>query len=114
MPYIKKVTLPCFLIGVFARDNGFSKKTAVSGAVLGNLTLAFCILNSLLLFGNKFAGRLDYPYAFAISTVTFGNLFCRLDGFAYFIYFASCLIKITLSVSIIKSITFNCKNNICN
>ena len=114
IPYIKKVALPGFLIGVFARDNGFSKKTAVFGTVLGNLTLAFCILNSLLLFGNEFAGRLDYPYALAISTVTFGNLFCRLDGFAYFIYFASCLVKITLSVSVIKSVMSNCKNNMCN
>lgn len=103
MPYFKKITLPSLLLVIFAKLNGFSKKTAFSGMALGNLLLAFCVLNSVLLFGSEFAGRLSFPYASAISTVTFGNLFSRLDGFAYFIYFASCLIKITVSVGIIKA-----------
>lgn len=103
MPYFKKVTLPSFLLLSYAKLNGFSKKTAFCGMALGNALLAFCILNSVLLFGSSFAGRLDFPYAFAISTVTFGNLFTRMDGFAYFIYFASCLIKITISAQIIKA-----------
>ncbi len=103
MPYLKKVTLPSVLLAVFAKTNNFSEKIAFCGVGLGNLLLAFCVLNSVLLFGNEFAGRLSYPYASAISTVTFGNLFTRMDGFAYFIYFASCLIKITISVSIIKA-----------
>ncbi len=103
IPYLKKVTLPSFLLLVYSKINGFGKKTTLCGVALGNALLAFCILNSVLLFGSSFAGRLDFPYAFAISTVTFGNLFTRMDGFAYFIYFASCLIKITVSIEIIKA-----------
>ncbi len=103
MPYLEKITLPSLLLVVYAKLHEFSDKATFSGMALGNALLAFCILNSVLLFGSDFAGRLDYPYASAISTVTFGNLFTRMDGFAYFIYFASCLIKITVSAQIIKA-----------
>ena len=55
-----------------------------------------------MLFGAQMSGEFDYPYAMAISTVTFGNLFSRLDGFSYFIYFVTALIKITVCVDVIK------------
>lgn len=102
MPYIKKVTLPSLLLPIFARIGGKNKKSTLLGFFGGNVLLAVCILNSVLLFGSNFSGGLDFPYASAISTVTFGNLFTRMDGFAYFIYFASCIIKITVCVNIIK------------
>ncbi len=101
LPYIKTVAVPSLLLVVYAKLIATPKKSAYWGLVSGNLLLAGCILNSVLLFGSKFSGRLDYPYASAISTVTFGNLFTRMDGFAYFIYFASCLIKITVCINII-------------
>lgn len=101
MPYIKTVTLPSLLLVLFAKITKNKKSTAFLGLLSGNILLASCILNSVLLFGSKFSGRLDFPYASAISTVTFGNLFTRMDGFAYFIYFASCVIKITVCVKII-------------
>lgn len=102
IPYIKTVTLPSLLLVFFAKITKNTKKSAFLGLLSGNVLLAVCILNSVLLFGSKFSGRLDFPYASAISTVTFGNLFTRMDGFAYFIYFASCIIKITVCVNIIK------------
>lgn len=101
MPYIKTVTLPSMLLVVFAKITKNKKSTAFLGLFSGNVLLAGCILNSVLLFGSEFSGRLNFPYASAISTVTFGNLFTRMDGFAYFIYFASCVIKITVCVKII-------------
>ena len=100
-PYIKAVTLPSLLLVVFAKITKNKKSSAFLGLLSGNVMLAACILNSVLLFGSKFSGRLDFPYASAISTVTFGNLFTRMDGFAYFIYFASCIIKMTVCVKII-------------
>lgn len=101
--YIKTVTLPSLLLVIYAKITQKNKKTAYLGLISGNVLLAACILNSVLLFGSKFSGRLDFPYASAISTVTFGNLFTRMDGFAYFIYFASCIVKITVCINIMKN-----------
>lgn len=102
LPYLKGVTLPSVLVCFFAKITQKPQKTALCGVALGGVCLGFCILNSVLLFGAEFSGALSYPYAQAISTVTLGNLFTRMDGFAYFIYFSSCLVKITVCVNIIK------------
>ena len=91
--------------GVFGK---IRKKASVYGIILGFALLGLCLLNSLLLFGSNLAALLDYPYASAISTVTVGRLFTRLDGFSYFVYFTSCLTKITVCVFIIRYILKNC------
>ena len=110
LPYIKKVVLPSLLLVIYAKILQKPKKVMYFGMIAGNALLAVCLLNSILLFGSVFSGELEYPYASAISTVTFGNLFTRMDGFAYFIYFASCIIKITVCVYIIKFVIRNKKN----
>lgn len=103
MPYIKKITLPSLLLIIYAKIFQKPKKVMFFGMITGVILLAACLLNSVLLFGSVFSGELGYPYASAISTVTFGNLFTRMDGFAYFIYFASCIIKITVCINIMKN-----------
>ncbi len=104
IPYLKSVTLPSLLLGFYAKTTKSPKKFAFGGLFCGNLLLAVCILNSVLLFGSDFAGKLKYPYASAISTVTLGNLFTRMDGFAYLIFFASVIVKITVCIKIIRFI----------
>lgn len=103
-PYIKRVVLPTFVLSVYARLLKIEKKATLSGLLCGNLLLGICILNSVLLFGIGLSAKLSYPYADAISTVTFGNLFTRMDGFAYFIYLASSLVKISVCVQVIKAL----------
>lgn len=100
--YLKSVTLPSVMVIIYARLINIEKKTAIGGLLGGNIFLGLCILNSVLLFGIALSAKIDYPYAVAISTVTFGNLFTRMDGFAYFIYFTSCLVKITVCTFIIR------------
>ena len=39
-----------------------------------------------MLFGPTFAARIEYPYTAAVSTVSVGRLFTRMDYFSYFIY----------------------------
>lgn len=84
----------CFL-------GSIKNKATVLGIFSGFLLLGICILNSLMLFGPDFAATLSYPYASAVSTVTVGRLFTRLDGFSYFVYFASCITKITVCIKLI-------------
>ncbi|MBQ3547090.1 MAG: hypothetical protein IJA44_01265 [Clostridia bacterium] len=102
LPYIKSVTLPTAVLTLYAKQTNTTKTVAFSGICVGNAFLLISIFNSVLLFGAQMAGEFDYPYAMAISTVTFGNLFSRLDGFSYFIYFVTALIKITVCINVIK------------
>ncbi len=104
-PYLLKITLPSFVLAVYIKESrpDFGKRDLTFG-VLAGLTLSLaCILNSVLIFGSNLAGRLIYPYSSAVSTVTFGRLFTRLDGFVYPLYFSACLVKACVCISVIKS-----------
>ena len=103
LPYVKSVTLPTAVLALYAKQHKTSKTVAITGICVGNAFLLVSIFNSVLLFGAKMSGEFNYPYAMAISTVTFGNLFSRLDGFSYFIYFVTTLIKATVCIKVIKS-----------
>ncbi len=100
--YIKTLSLPSVLLGIFAKQEKIKKGILIGGLGLGLLCFAVTVLNSVLLFGIEFSGRLDYPYSAAGSTVTFGNLFTRLDGFLYFVYAATCITKCTIAIFTIK------------
>ena len=54
MPYIKKVVLPSLLLVFLAKIFGNSKKTAFLGIGIGNILLAICLLNSVLLLEANF------------------------------------------------------------
>lgn len=100
--YFKSLVIPALLLGVFAKQERIKKVVLFSGLGLGLVCLAVTILNSVLLFGIKFSGELSYPYSSAGSTVTFGNLFTRLDGFLYFVYSATCITKCAVGIFIAK------------
>jgi hypothetical protein len=102
LPYLKTVTLPVGLLPILAKTNGIKKSANIIGVAVGCLLFGVCILNSVLLFGFPFASVLDYPYSSAGSTVTFGNLFTRMDGLLYFVYLASSFVKCIVGIEIIK------------
>lgn len=102
LPYIKSVTLPAAVLALYAKQIKASENAAIGGLAIGCGLLLLCILNAVLLFGTSLSGELPFPFAAAISTVTFGRLFSRLDGFCYFIYLACALIKITVCVFTVK------------
>ena len=77
-------------------------KQGFSGVIIGACLLGMCILSPILLFGAQLSGQLDFPNSYAVSTVTVGRLFTRLDGFAYFVYFVSSVIKITVCISVVR------------
>ena len=99
-PYLLNPVIPTILIPLYsAAVFGESRSShSIFGCVLGYFLLGVCLLKSVLLFGPTLAGRIDYPYALAVSTISIGRLFARLDGFLYYIYFISSLAKITVSI----------------
>ncbi len=89
-PLSHSIVLPIYL----RLEWGKTKcKPSVLGAIIGCILLSFCVLSPILLFGAGVSGELQFPFSSAVSTVTVGRLFTRLDGFAYFVYFVSALIK---------------------
>ena len=111
-PYVLSVVIPSILMPFYMacvlKKVKFSH--AVCGYALGVAILGICVVSSCLIFGTNLAGRLDYPYSSAISTVSIGRLYTRLDGFSYFIYFASSLAKIVVCVFVIRNCAEKIKN----
>ena len=104
-PYFIKVTLPALLLP-FYRGLVFGNKRSTAcftGTAIGYILLGLCILSPVMLFGTQLAGKLSYPYASAVSTVSVGKLFTRMDGFSYFIYFIAAITKINICIFIAVS-----------
>ena len=105
----KQYFLNIFLSSVlikFYQSNNFkdNKRNAVVWGVLsGAFILTVCGISAVLLFGSGFTGVIEYPLVSVISTVSVGKLFSRLDAFFYFIFFFSCLLKISVCGSVINS-----------
>ena len=102
LPYFKTVVVPSILLPIIAKANYIGKGVNIISVALGCVLFGVCILNSVLLFGVDFASELPYPYSAAGSTVTFGNLFTRMDGLLYFVYLVSSFIKCSVAIIVIK------------
>lgn len=115
-PYFINVALPALLIPAYsALFTGKSRVGAPFFGLITGLTLTLlCLLESLLLFGAPLAERLSFPLAAAVSTVTVGSLFTRMDGIVYCLFFLPALIKTAVCmklafVALIKNFTGRCK-----
>ncbi len=99
-PYLQRFIFPIIVLLAFSRLNLKEKGRAVGlvRLIIAVMGTAFCVLMPLLLFGTKLSGRLDFPFISAVSTVTVGSLFTRLDGFAYFVLFISSVLKIVVCI----------------
>lgn len=103
MSYLPNLVFPSLLIPIYQAVVLKRAKLGESmlGLGVGLVLLNFCIVNSVLIFGPQFAAKLDYPYAYAISTVTIGRIFKRMDSFAYLIYYLTSAARMTMCVDIV-------------
>lgn len=106
LPYFLRLTAALAIIyiyvGVFFKKE--KNRAAICGAVVGCAVLGLCLVNVLLLFGAPLAAELDYPYTSAVSTVSLGELFTRMDGLSYFVYFAAQTVQTAICVSLIREL----------
>lgn len=100
LPYISGVFLSFITTFIYQKQILGSVKNggSVISVLLTGLLFGVVLLNSILLFGSRLSGDYKYPYSDAISVISIGDLFTRMDGFAYFVFFATSLIKLTVSV----------------
>ena len=116
--YFKSLIFPSLILLLFEEGNNknTSLRATVSGYLLGLVLHLVCLLNSLLIFGTELSAKFSYAYSEAIATVTAGNIFTRMDGFSYFVFYITCLIKITvclnLSLRLIKKSYYIIKNEV--
>ena len=61
---------------------GKPSSAAVGGAI-GAAFLLLAVVNTVAIFGSTFASSLSYPYAQAVSAVSLGELFSRMDAALY-------------------------------
>ena len=82
-------------LAVFSRFAFYnvSVKKDVLGLLAGFCLILICFLSAVATFTLKFASKIDYAYHMSISVVNIGELYTRMDGFAYFIFFFSALIR---------------------
>lgn len=108
-PFWRRLIFPACLLAVYhaVAFREVRPAGALGGLAVGFVLLGLCLLNSILIFGLPFAAKLRYPYASAVSTVSVGQLFTRMDGASYFVYFAGCLIRVTVCVNTVKTLLFS-------
>ncbi len=96
MPYIFKTALPAVLLPpyfILLNKTQPRKGAGLWGLISGLVITALILCDSVLLFGARMSARLPFPLASAVSTVTVGPLFTRMDGIVYCLFFMSALIK---------------------
>lgn len=103
---------PCVVgIMLMSADPEGGPMPTTSCALLGGgvsvLFALLCLLNVVLVLGGR--TMYQYPYSTAVSTVTAGKLFARLEGFVYFMLYACEAVKgaagIALAVRMTKLIS---------
>ena len=99
------VFAPAVIAVIYISAEGRGEKRGLSaflGAIMAILILAVCFLNVFLLLGGSLGSSEDYPYATAVSTVTAGKLFARMEGFSYMMYYSSGVARVSLCIALIS------------
>ena len=111
LKYLLVLIVPTFAAVLFCAltDSGISPLRVLIGTAAGGILSLVVLLDTVLSFGLPLAAKLDYPYIDDISTVTAGSLFTRMDGFAYFAFFAAYILKCAVCVNLAARLTL--KNN---
>ena len=103
-PYLKEISIPIILLPIY-RAMIFDKERktlSLMGVISGYILLGLCLSSAVMLFGSNFAGQIEYPYAAAVSTVSIGRLFTRMDYFSYFIYFVSAVARVNVCLFTVR------------
>ncbi len=85
-------------------------KSDIIGLFIGLGLIVLCFLSSVLTFSLSLASDMEFSYPMSISVINVGELFTRMDGFAYFIFFFSAIIKASVCGITVKQLLVNIKS----
>ena len=84
---------------IFTSKKQTTARPVFWGMLSGFFILTLCFTQSVLTLGN--ISDISFPYLKAVSVISSGSLFTRLDGFVYFLFFVSALIKISIGLKVV-------------
>ncbi len=95
VPLLRKAFLPTGLLYFYKHFVGLGgrKGALIKGYILGGLFLSAALICPILIFGTEFIAKTPFPFNSAVTTMSIGRLFGRLDGIMYVVYFLSALLK---------------------
>ena len=93
--YLAPAVIAVIYISLEERASG----AALLGGIAATFLLLLCFLNVLLLLGSLSALE-ENPYITAVSTVTAGKLFTRMEGFAYIMYYAAAFVRVSVCIAL--------------
>ena len=97
-----EVFAPAVLAVVYISATGEKRaRASLYGTVIATVLLTLCFLNVFLLLGGL-GNSEDYPYSVAVSTVTAGKLFVRMEGFSYIMYYAAGAVRVSVCISLVR------------
>lgn len=76
------------------------RATAV-GLLIGGAILTVCRYNVVLLLGDALSGAVRIPYSAAVSVISTGKLFMRVEGLSYAMYFFSMATRVSVSIGVL-------------
>lgn len=83
---------------------------AAIGGTVGAAFLLLSVINTEAIFGSQFASSLSYPYAQAVSAVSLGELFSRMDAALYPAILFPGIVRISVQVLAAKRLFEKAKN----
>ena len=89
--------LPLVALSSFTSNENSRQKPLLFGVMTGVLLLFITMLQSVLTLGNAS----NFPYLKAVSTISVGSLFTRLDGLVWFVFFVTSIIKTIVCINVI-------------
>ncbi len=79
------------------------------GGLIGFVMILIYVFNILAVLGTNVLGNINYPYATLTGMVSFAGNYSRMDGFTYYLYFFSTLIKSAVIINVIINLFKNKK-----
>lgn len=95
---LSSLFIPALTLGEFAKKRHFAAAFGIASTLI-----LVCFLNTLLIFGAELSSTLNYPYSYAVSTASLGEIFSRMDGFLYAVCFFTSFLK--AAVCLLSAVT---------
>lgn len=101
--FVSPMVFPVFSAFYFKKP---SIKTELAGISVGMGFLVICFLSAVLTFSLGQAASLQNAYSKSISVISVGELYTRMEGIGYFVFFFSALVKTVVSAFSVKALLF--------
>ena len=111
--FVKKFAPLCIPIVYLSCEDGrlrskalsLSPLAAILGIITGGAILTLCHFNVTLLLGSALARTLTFPYSAAMSAISTGKLFMRMEGISYVLYFLAASTRASVAIGTVITLS---------